>query len=124
MEDLENGVDAPQGGQNAFAEWDNVTAGESVAQITATVEAVTVDALEVRLAAAEREIEELRASASRREPQGRRTQGIPAQDLLAKHGIGENDAGDLAAVDAALASLPVEQRLAVKSQLMRAGLLR
>jgi hypothetical protein len=40
--------------------------------------------------------------------------------MLAKHGIGEGPV-DVRTLDAALAGLSLEQRIAVKSQLMRAG---
>jgi hypothetical protein len=40
--------------------------------------------------------------------------------MLAKHGIGEGPV-DMKILDAALTGLSVEQRIAVKSQLLRAG---
>jgi hypothetical protein len=40
--------------------------------------------------------------------------------MLAKHGIGET-AVDVRSLDAALVGLSLEQRIAVKSQLRRAG---
>jgi hypothetical protein len=42
--------------------------------------------------------------------------------MLAKHGVGDG-AVDLQTLDAALAGLSLEQRIAVKSQLRRAGAL-
>ena len=41
-------------------------------------------------------------------------------EMLAKHGVGEG-AVDVKALDAALVGLSLEQRIAVKSQLRRAG---
>jgi hypothetical protein len=50
---------------------------------------------------------------------------LPAStaNLLAKHGMGEAGQIEQGVLDTALQSLPVEQRIAVKSQLLRAGLL-
>ena len=41
-------------------------------------------------------------------------------EMLAKHGIGDGPV-DVRTLDAALAGLSLEQRIAVKSQLLRAG---
>jgi hypothetical protein len=111
----------------------NPGSGE-VERVVATVENgdnEKVEALEARLAEAERQIIALQAAAtalqanaaanSSAQP-GRRTVGANTTQLLAKHGIGEG-ATDAATIDAALTSLPIEQRIAVKSQLLRAGLL-
>ena len=46
--------------------------------------------------------------------------GAYAVGMLAKHGIGEGPV-DVRTLDAALAGLSLEQRIAVKSQLLRAG---
>jgi hypothetical protein len=43
--------------------------------------------------------------------------------LLAKNGVETDASVETAALDAALVSLPVEQRIAVKSQMARAGLI-
>lgn len=43
--------------------------------------------------------------------------------LLAKNGVETDASIETAALDAALVSLPVEQRIAVKSQMARAGLI-
>ncbi len=99
-----------------------------VEAMVATVESVSaaqVEALEARLAEAERQLAVLHAAAVPPSPPsaGRRTLGVSAASLLAKHGVGETGPVEASAVDAALASLPVEQRIAVKSQLLRAGLL-
>jgi hypothetical protein len=52
----------------------------------------------------------------------RRTMPAAATEMLAKHGIGEGPI-DVRVLDAALAALSLEQRIAVKSQLMRTGTL-
>jgi hypothetical protein len=89
---------------------------------------------ELRLATVERAIAELRAAAELQAAghdvvqagaagAGRRTLPASTANLLAKHGVGESGQIEQGALDAALSSLPVEQRIAVKSQLLRAGLL-
>ena len=50
----------------------------------------------------------------------RRTVPAATTEMLAKHGIGEGPV-DVRTLDAALAGLSLEQRIAVKSQLLRAG---
>ena len=50
----------------------------------------------------------------------RRTMPAATSEMLAKHGIGEGPV-DVRALDAALAGLSLEQRIAVKTQLLRAG---
>jgi hypothetical protein len=84
--------------------------------IVATVEE-TRDALELRLEAAEAEIRALKANAET----GRRT--ITMQ-TVAKPNLFAAEATPAAALDLALASLSLEQRIAVKSEMLRAGLLR
>ena len=87
--------------------------------------------LEQRLAAAEAEIAELRASGltapvkvTNTVPasQGRKTLPVSMANLLAKQGV-TIDSVEAGALDVALNSLSIEQRIAVKAQLMRAGLL-
>ena len=93
--------------------------GRIVAMVGATAESKREGELMERLAAAERTIAELRASAPAAVThQHRRT--LPVS-LLAKQ---ETAVGsiDTAALDAALVSLSLEQRIAVKAQLLRAGL--
>lgn len=53
----------------------------------------------------------------------RKTLPAVAAQLLAKNGVDVSEPMDVAALDASLASLSVEQRIAVKSQMARAGLL-
>ena len=93
---------------------------ESIGRIVATVDS----ALETRLAAAEAEIAELRAAASvsATVTNGRKTLPVAMTTLLAKQGV-TVDSMEAGALDAALVSLSLEQRIAVKAQLMRAGLL-
>ena len=50
----------------------------------------------------------------------RRTMPAATAEMLAKHGIGEGPV-DVRTLDAALSGLSLEQRIAVKSQLLRAG---
>ena len=74
-----------------------------------------------RLADAEREIAELKAGAAQSVLSPlRRTVPTSTSEMLAKHGIGEGPV-DVRTLDAALAGLSLEQRIAVKSQLLRAG---
>lgn len=93
-------------------------AQESVGRIVATVESAREAELERRLEEAERSLAELKAEAAG----GRKTFAAGAAPMLAKGGLlaGGVEAG---AVDAALTSLSIEQRIAVKAELLRAGLL-
>lgn len=82
--------------------------------------------LERRLMDAERQITELRAQASSRQEDGkhasaRKTLPAATVQLLAKQGLA-TDQIEPGALDAALTGLSLEQRIAVKSQLLRAGL--
>ena len=96
-------------------------AGE-VGNISATIEQSRREVeLTVKLEAAEREIAALKASS----PQSvlnplRRTVPASTSEMLAKHGIGEGPV-DVKTLDAALTGLSLEQRIAVKTQLLRAG---
>jgi hypothetical protein len=93
--------------------------GRIVAMVGATAESKRELELLERLAEAEKTIAELRAFAPTSVThQNRRT--LPVS-LLAKQemALGSIDAG---ALDAALVGLSPEQRIAVKSQLLRAGL--
>jgi len=93
-----------------------------IEKISATVDQSRREAeLAEKLAAAERELAELKAASA--QPAGnslRRTLSASTVEMLAKHGIGEGPV-DVQKLDAALAGLSLEQRIAVKSQLMRAG---
>ncbi len=93
-----------------------------VERITATVEQGRREAeLAEKLAAAESELAELKAGAAQNVLSPlRRTLPSTTSEMLAKHGIGEGPV-DVRTLDAALAGLSLEQRIAVKSQLLRAG---
>jgi predicted RNase H-like nuclease (RuvC/YqgF family) len=93
-----------------------------VERITATVEQSRRETeLMEKLAAVERELAELKAaSAGNVLNPLRRTMPAATAEMLAKHGIGEGPV-DVRALDAALAGLSLEQRIAVKTQLLRAG---
>ena len=97
------------------------SAGE-VEKISATIEQTRREAeLQEKLAAAEREIAELKASAAQSVLSPlRKTVPASTSEMLAKHGISEGPV-DVRTLDAALAGLSLEQRIAVKSQLLRAG---
>ena len=93
-----------------------------VERISATVEQSRREAeLAEKLAEAERELNELKAAAA---PAAlnplRKTVPASTSEMLAKHGIGEGPV-DVRTLDAALSGLSLEQRIAVKSQLLRAG---
>jgi hypothetical protein len=120
---LEQAVERMFGRQGEFA----VSAEAGVGRIVATVESKHEAELEQRLAAAEAEIAELRAAgvyapASVTHSQGRKTLPVSMVNLLAKQGV-TVDSMEAGALDAALVSLSIEQRIAVKAQLMRVGLL-
>ena len=93
-----------------------------VERISATIEpSRKEDELTQRLAIAERELADLKASAGSIALNPlRKTVPSGTSEMLAKHGIGEGPV-DVRALDAALAGLSLEQRIAVKSQLLRAG---
>jgi hypothetical protein len=76
--------------------------------------------LERRLARAEQQISELRAQESKG-ASARKTLPATTTQLLAKQGITSVESMEAGALDAALAGLSLEQRIAVKSQLLRAG---
>jgi phosphoserine phosphatase len=116
---LEQAVERLTQRQSAFAE----DAEASIGRIVATVEGRREAELEERLAAAELKIAELQAGqGSSGAAAGRKTLQATAAHLFAKHGV-TADSIDASSVDAALVSLGLEQRIAVKAQLMRAGLL-
>jgi len=119
---LEQAVERLAQRQNDFA----LDAEASIGRIVATVEGRREAELEEKLAAAEAQIAELKAAAAASVPaavtHGRKTLPVAMVNLLAKQGV-TVDSMEAGAVDAALVSLSVEQRIAVKAQLMRAGLL-
>jgi hypothetical protein len=92
-----------------------------VEKISATVEQSRRETeLAVKLAAAERELAEVKAAAPAALNPLRRTMPAATSEMLAKHGINEGPV-DVRTLDAALNGLSLEQRIAVKSQLLRAG---
>jgi selenocysteine lyase/cysteine desulfurase len=94
----------------------------TIGRISATVES----ALEERLAAAEARIAELTATAATTVPttvtNTRKTLPAGMATMLAKQGV-TVDSFEAGALDTALTSLSLEQRIAVKAQLLRSGLL-
>lgn len=96
-------------------------AESQVSRIVATVESQREAELERKLAEAEAKIEELVASASAQHA-GRKTLPTTMATMLAKQGV-VMDSMEAGAIDGALASLSIEQRIAVKAELMRAGVL-
>lgn len=93
-----------------------------VERISATVDQSRREAeLIERLEAAERELAALKAQPAPPAPNPlRRTLPAAASEMLAKHGIGDGPV-DVRALDAALSGLSLEQRIAVKTQLLRSG---
>jgi septal ring factor EnvC (AmiA/AmiB activator) len=93
-----------------------------VEKISATVEQSQREAqLAEKLAAAKQELAELKAGAAQNVLNPlRRTLPSTTNEMLAKQGIGEGPV-DVRTLDAALAGLSLEQRIAVKTQLLRAG---
>jgi hypothetical protein len=109
-------------------------AEERVGRIVATVESAREAELERKLAEAEAKIAELTAGAAVQaavvvaQSAGRKTLPAGMVSMLAKQGVSlEVAAGGVAieagALDGALASLSIEQRIAVKAEMRRAGLL-
>jgi ATP-dependent Lon protease len=94
-----------------------------VERISASVEQSRREAeLSEKLAAAEQELADLKAAAQSGDGAAavRRTLPAGAVEMLAKHGVADGPV-DARALDAALAGLSLEQRIAVKTQLLRAG---
>ena len=104
-----------------------VTLGENVDRLTAAASLLeqTVQHLEEKLAAAEEKLAALEARATAPAPaSGRKTLPTAMTTLLSKQGVTLEAASlEAGALDAALTSLSLEQRIAVKAQLLRAGLL-
>ena len=120
---LEQAAGRLQQGQSSFAE----NAEASIGRIVATVESRREMELEQRLAAAEAKVAELQARAAvvaSAEVEGAVRKTLPASmaTLLAKQGV-TVESLEAGALDAALSSLSLEQRIAVKAQLMRSGML-
>lgn len=107
--------------QDASAAEHAAVSGE-LERVSATVEQSRREAdLAERLAIVEHELAELKAAASTTIANPlRKTLPASTSEMLAKHGIGDGPV-DVRKLDAALAGLSLEQRIAVKTQLMRAG---
>ena len=106
---LELAVERMSARQESFA----AEAEETVGRIVATLETAREAELERKLAEAEAKVVELTVSAG----SGRKT--LPVGRMFAKDA---GEAVEAGAIDAALTSLSVEQRIAVKSALLRAGM--
>jgi hypothetical protein len=93
-----------------------------VERISATVEQTRRETeLADKLAAVERELAEVKAAPAQNVLNPlRRTMPAATAEMLAKHGIGDGPV-DVRTLDAALNGLSLEQRIAVKTQLLRAG---
>lgn len=118
---LEQAVERLAERQSDFA----MQAEASIGKIVATVECRRETELEEKLAAAEAQIAQLRAAAASvpsAVTHGRKTLPVAMEHLLAKQGVSV-DSMDAGALDAALANLSIEQRIAVKAQLLRSGML-
>jgi hypothetical protein len=129
-ERLEAVAEAFEQAASSLAERQGASASEAeqrVGRIVATIETVREAELERRLADAEARIIELTASAAV-VSSGRKTLPVGMTTMLAKQGVtlelGAAGASiDSSTLDGALSSLGIEQRIAVKSELRRAGLL-
>jgi hypothetical protein len=103
-------------------------AESQVSRIVATVETQREAELERKLAEAEAKIAESQAriaelsASAGAQPAGRKTLPTSMATMLAKQGV-VMDSVEAGAIDGALASLSIEQRIAVKSELIRAGVL-
>jgi len=106
---------------NWLEERQSVLSGE-VERISATVEQSRRETeLAEKLAAAELELAEVKAATAQNVLQPlRRTMPAATAEMLAKHGVGDGPV-DVRTLDAALSGLSLEQRIAVKTQLLRAG---
>jgi septal ring factor EnvC (AmiA/AmiB activator) len=121
VERLEAATTALEKALNWLEERQGALSGE-VERISATIEQTRRETeLAERLAVAERELAELKAAAGPNLANPlRRTLPAATAEMLAKHGIGEGPV-DVRTLDAALNGLSLEQRIAVKTQLLRAG---
>jgi uncharacterized protein involved in exopolysaccharide biosynthesis len=121
VERLEAATNALEKTLNWLEERQGALSGE-VERITATVEQSRRETeLTEKLAAVERELAEVKAATAQNVLSPlRRTMPAATAEMLAKHGIGDGPV-DVRALDAALTGLSLEQRIAVKTQLLRAG---
>ncbi len=121
VERLEAATTALEKTLNWLEERQGTLSGD-VERITATVEQSRREAeLAEKLAAVERELAEVKAASAQNVLNPlRRTMPAATAEMLAKHGIGDGPV-DVRSLDAALSGLSLEQRIAVKTQLLRAG---
>ena len=110
---LEQAVERMTQRQESFA----AEAEETVGRIVATVETAREAELEKKLMDAEKKIAEMSAAASAAAASGRKTVAGGVGRMFAKE-----ESMEVAGIDGALTSLSVEQRIAVKAALMRAGM--
>ena len=96
---------------------------EQGSEMTVSAGSERVTELERKLREAELQIATLQGQAAPTAAAGRKTVSSATVSLLAKQGISNLDSIEAGALDSALQSLSMEQRIAVKSQLFRAGLL-
>lgn len=114
---------------NAGLEMKTDAVANKVDRIIAAVEDNPAKALEARIAELERVNAELRAdlkaNAARSEARTSLRKTLPptVTALLAKSGLDNNDRIDPAVLDQTLAALSIEQRIAVKAQMARAGII-
>lgn len=103
---------------------ESLNASASVGPIVATIDNEREAELERKLADAEATIVELRAQSAT--APARKTLPAGMATMLAKQGLTGESVGSMeaGALDAALTSLSIEQRIAVKAELLRAGMLR
>ena len=126
-ERLEHAVERLAERQSEFAisaEAAEASIGRIVATVS-TAESRREAELEEKLAAAESQIAQLKAAAASvpaTVTHGRKTLPGAMENLLAKQGVSV-DSVEAGALDAALANLSIEQRIAVKAQLQRSGML-
>ena len=106
-------------------ERESARSGE-VQKIVAAVESNRESELSRKLEAAEQQIAELQAQleaqAGKPAPSARKTIPASTTQLLAKQGVSMLEHVEAGALDAALTGLSLEQRIAVKAQLLRAGI--
>lgn len=97
-----------------------IEAQETVERIVATIESAREAELERKLTAVQTKLAELEANHD--SASGRKTLPTGKVRMLAKESV-PGEGLEAATIDAALTSLNVEQRIAVKSALLRAGML-
>jgi ABC-type Fe3+-citrate transport system substrate-binding protein len=128
MERMEARLEAAASLFERTAAWmeerESATSGE-VRKIVAAVETSREAELQKKLEAAEQQIAELRAQVEAKGEAelkcARKTLPAATTQFLAKQGLTALESVEAGALDAALTGLSLEQRIAVKAQLLRAG---